>query len=181
MSPPSLQELGWLMVRDVNRTVGGGMPAIELLRRSFTSRRWIDDRDHGVLVAVSRLTPGTNLLAYCAALGWSSYRVAGAVVGTLAGSVPGAVVVTTMTAALASLDRWPAVRAAIAIATLVAAGLVFASAWALLSPYLRGRRMAWTLTSIALAAGLSLAGATPVRVLLVLAIWGALTPGREPS
>jgi chromate transport protein ChrA len=86
-----------------------------------------------------------------------------------------------MTAAAASLDRWPPVRAALAVATLAAAGLVLQSAWALVSPYVRGSRLAWTLMSIALAAAFFLAGATPVRVLLVLAIWGALTPARKPS
>ena len=39
-----------------------------------------------------------------------------------------------MTAAVATLDRWPAVRAVLALATLVAGGLVLSSAWALLGP-----------------------------------------------
>ena len=75
MSPPSLRALGWLVVRDVNRTVGGGMAAMELMRRSLARRGWLDDGEHGVLVAVSRFTPGTNVLAYCAALGWTHQRV----------------------------------------------------------------------------------------------------------
>jgi len=65
------------------------------------------------------------------------------------------------------------------IATLVAAGLVLANAWSLVRPHVRGPRVGWTLASVALAAALSLAGATPVRVLLALAIWGALTPPRR--
>jgi chromate transporter len=179
VTTPSLRELGWLVARDVNRTVGGG--ALELMRRSLARRQWIDERGHGVLVAVSRFTPGTNLLAYCAALGWTCHGPAGAVVATMAGSLPGAAIVAALTAAAASLDRWPAVRAALVVATLVAGGLVLASAWALVSPYLRGSRKAWTVASIALAAAVFLAGATPVRVLLAAAIWGALTPGKEPS
>ncbi len=181
MSTPPLRALAWLVARDANRTVGGGSAAIELMRRALVRRHWLDEREHAVLVAVSRFTPGTNLLAYCAALGWTRHRAAGTVVATAAGSVPGAAIVTAMTAAAASLDRWPPVRAALAVATLAAAGLVLASAWALVSPHVRGSRLAWTLMSIALAAALFLAGATPVRVLLVLAIWGALTPAREAS
>ena len=70
--PPSLRDpaAGWWS-RDVNRTVGGGMAAIELLRRSLTRRAGSTSGEHGVLVAVSRFTPGTNVLAYCAALGWT--------------------------------------------------------------------------------------------------------------
>lgn len=179
MSPPSLRALSWLVVRDANRSFGGGMASMELMRRSLGRRGWLDGGEHGVLVAVSRFTPGTNVLAYCAALGWMHHRVVGAAVAVVGASLPGAALVTAMTAAVATLDRWPAVRAVLALATLVAGGLVLSSAWALLGPYLRGSRRSWTLASAAIAAALFLAGATPVRVLLALAVWGALTPPRQ--
>ena len=70
MSAPSSRQLAWIIARDVNRTVGGGMASMELLRRSFETRKWVDASTHGLFVAVSRLTPGTNILAYCAAAGW---------------------------------------------------------------------------------------------------------------
>ena len=157
------------------------MASIELLRRTLERRGLIDDGEHGVLNAVARLTPGTNVLAYLAALGWSLHGAAGAAVAVLGGSVPGSVVVALLTATAASIDRWLAVRAALAVATLVAAVLVLVNAWSLVRPYVRGGRLSWTLASIALAAVLYFLGATPVRVILALAIWGALTPQRgEP-
>jgi hypothetical protein len=67
---PSVRQLAWVIARDVNRTVGGGMASMELLRRSFDARKWVDAPTHGLFVAVSRLTPGTTILAYCAAVGW---------------------------------------------------------------------------------------------------------------
>jgi chromate transport protein ChrA len=155
------------------------MAAIELLRRTLSRRGWLRDGEHGLFIAVSRVSPGTNMLAYLAALGWSTHRAAGAIVAVVGGSLPGAVVVASLTAAAATLDRWPAVRAVLAVAALVAVYLVLANAWFLLRPHLRTRRV-WTLASIALAAALSLAGATPVRVLLVLAVWGALTASEAP-
>jgi chromate transporter len=175
-APPSLAAFTWIVARNVNGTLGGGQPAIELMRQSLGRRELLDATEHGLLVAVSRFTPGTNLLAYCAALGWSFHRGAGALLAVIVGSLPGAIALTLMTAAVAKIDQWPAVRAVLAIATLAAAGLVLSSAWTLARPYLRGSRMMWTAASIALAAVLFAAGATPVRVLLVLAIWGALTP-----
>jgi chromate transport protein ChrA len=156
------------------------MASIELLRRTLERHGWLDDGEHGVLNAVSRFTPGTNVLAYLAALGWSYHGPMGAAMAVLGGSLPGSVVVTTLTAAAAAVDRWRAVRAALAVATLVAAVLVLVNAWSLVRPYIRGARLAWTLTSIALAGLLAFAGATPVRVLLALAVWGALTPGEAP-
>ncbi len=175
--PLPLGTFAWLVTRDANRTIGSGMASIELLRRTLERRGWIDDREHGVLNAVARFTPGTNVLAYLAALGWSLRGAAGATLALLGGSVPGSVIVTMLTAAAASLDRWRAVRVVLTAATLVAALLVLANAWSLVRPHVRGPRIVWTTVSIALAAGLHFAGATPVRVLLVLAVWGALTPG----
>ena len=173
--------MAWLVTRDANKTIGSGMASIELLRRTLERRGWLDDREHGVLNAVARFTPGTNVLAYLAALGWTYDGAAGAAIAVLGGSVPGSVVVTILTAAAASVDRWLAVRAALAVATLVAAVLVLVNAWSLVRPYVRGGRVAWTLASIAFAAVLFALGATPVRVILALAIWGAFTPRKAVS
>ena len=178
---PPLRTLAWLVTRDANKTIGSGMASIELLRRTLERRGWIDDREHGVFNAVARFTPGTNVLAYLAALGWSYHGAAGAAVAVIGGSVPGSVIVTILTAGAATVDRWRAVRVALSVATLVAAALVLANAWSLVRPHLRGARVGWTLATVALAAALSLAGATPVRVLLALSIWGILTPARSAS
>ena len=172
--------LAWLVTRDANKTIGSGMASIELLRHTLERRGWIDDGEHGVLNAVARLTPGTNVLAYLAALGWSLRGAAGAAVAVIGGSVPGSLVVALLTGTAASVDRWLAVRAALAVATLVAAVLVLVNAWSLVRPYMGGGRVAWTLASIALAAVLYVLGATPVRVILALAIWGALTGEASP-
>lgn len=178
-SRPPLGLLAWLVTRDANKTIGSGMASIELLRRTLDQRGWLDEREHGVLNAVSRFTPGTNVLAYLAALGWSYHRVAGAVVSVMGGSIPGSVTVAVLTAAAASIDRWRAVRAVLAVAALASGGLVLATAWALVKPYVRGPRIGWLLMSAGLAAVLTLAGATPVRVLLALAVWGLLTPKKQ--
>lgn len=172
--------LAWLVTRDANKTIGSGMASIELLRRTLERRGWIDDGEHGVLNAVARLTPGTNVLAYLAALGWSLRGAPGAAVAVICGSVPGSVVVALLTGTAASIDRWLVVRAVLAVATLVAAVLVLVNAWSLVRPYARGGRMAWTLASMALAAVLYALGATPVRVILALAVWGALTGEASP-
>jgi len=178
---PSLREIGWLVARDVNRTIGGGMASMELMRRALVRARWLDDDGHAVLVAVSRFTPGTNLLAYCAALGWTFQGLPGALVTAAAGSLPGAIAITAMAAAVDLVDRFAAVRVALAVAMVAASGLVLSGAWSLAGPYVRGPRVLWTLVSVAISAALYLLGLTPIRVLLVLAMWGAVTPPREPA
>ncbi len=179
MTEPSLRQIAWLVARDVNRTFGGGMPAMELLRRSFTSRGWLDTQGHALLIAVSRLTPGTNLLAYCADLGWTWHRLTGACVALAAASLPGSAIVSVLAAALVRIDQWPTVRALLAAATLAASVLVFASAWQLLRPHITGPRRVWAVVGVGLAIVLHLFGLTPVRVLLGVAVWGAFTPSRD--
>jgi chromate transporter len=176
VSRPSLRELAAAVAFDVNRTVGGGHASIELLRRTFTARGWLDAASHGLIIAVSRLTPGTNILAYCVTLGWRHHRLPGAVAALAAASLPASLIVFVLTAALVRLDRYRAVRAVLAFGILVAGVLVLSSAWHLLRPYLvRAARMrAFVVTAVA--AALIAVGATPVRTLLAAAVVGFLLP-----
>jgi chromate transporter len=176
-----VRQLAWIVARDVNRTVGGGMAAMELLRRSFDARKWVDGSTHGVFVAVSRLTPGTNILAYCAAVGWRLQGWPGTLAALAAASIPGALIVFGLAATLVRLDRYPVIRVALSVGMLVAAALVLSSAWSLLKPYLQSGRWRIALLMGALAGGLYLAGLTPVRVLLVCASAGALLPVRTAA
>jgi len=175
---PTLRQLARAVAFDVNRTVGGGHASIELLRRTFTARGWLDAVSHGVLIAVSRLTPGTNILAYCVALGWRVHRAPGALTALAAASIPASLIVFILTALLVRVDRYPAVQALLAIGILVASVLVLSSAWFLIRPYLTRVALPRTLVITAVAAALIALGATPVRTLLVAAAVGALLPAR---
>jgi chromate transporter len=180
-TPPTIAQLAWIIARDVNRTVGGGMAAMELLRRSFDVRRWVDLPTHGLFVAVSRLTPGTNILAYCVAVGWRLQGWRGAAAALLAGSLPGALMVFGLTATLARLDRYRAVQIALSAGMLVAALLVLSSAWNLFEPYLRTRHRPRAVLIFVVAIALYLVDLSPVRVLLVCAVIGALLPAVRDS
>ena len=174
MATPSLRDIAWALCRDVNLTFGGGNPAMELIRRTFQRRGWLADADHGLLVAVSRLTPGTNILAYCVALGWRWYGWPGGLTAVVAGSAPTAALVLAIIVTLDEIDRYRSVQVVLAAGTIVAVWLVFASAWYLLRPYLTGTR--WPMAvAVTLACALLIAlDVTPVRVLLVAAAVGAL-------
>jgi chromate transport protein ChrA len=164
---------------DANRTVGGGMVSIELLRRRFTARHWLDATGHGVFIAVSRLTPGTVVLAYVVMLGWRFHRWTGAVLALAVASIPGSLIVFALAVTLAEIDQYATVRALLAVGILVAGVLVLGSAWHLVRPYLT-KAAGVRLTIIAvIAVTLVIAGATPVRVLLVAAFVSVVLPMRQ--
>jgi chromate transporter len=169
-----LRELTWVVLRDCIRTLGGGLAAMELMRRTAVKRGWLDDADHGVLVAASRLTPGTNVLAYCAGLGWRLQGIAGAVAAVLAASVPSAIIIGVVTAALFEIDHYRVVRMLLAAGTIVAAGLVLSSTWPLVRPHLKSGTRLWAAIIIVIAVVTLLLGATPVQTLLVAAAVGAV-------
>ena len=181
MNHPSLRELVAAVAFDANRTVGGGLVSIELLRRRFIARGWIDAATHALFIAVSRFTPGTVVLAYCVSLGWRFHGWLGAVLALAVASIPASLIVFLLTVTLARIDRYAAVRALLAVGILVAGALVLSSAWYLIRPYLneQSRRRAAIVAIVAIA--LVFVGATPVRVLLAAAAVSCLLPVKETN
>lgn len=177
---PSLRSIGWQVFYDVNRTLGG-LASMELLRRSFGARGWINDENHALFVAVSRFTPGTNILAYCVALGWQLAGWPGALVALYAGSLPASIIIALLTSTLESLSQHPFVRAVIAVALIVATVLVVATAWNLLRPYVKGTYAVRTGLLGTIVIVLMLMGVTPIRILLVAAVLGAVMAPEEPA
>lgn len=175
---PSLRDIAWLVFYDVNRTLGG-LASMELLRRSLGARGWLTDEGHALFVAVSRLTPGTNILAYCVALGWQLAHWQGALVALAAASVPASVLIALLSATLARVNEHPIVRGVIAIALLVATLLVLSTAWNLLRPYLKGTNAARAGIIAAVVVVLVLMRVTPVRIMLVAAIFGVVMASPE--
>ena len=177
---PSLRELGSLVAYEANRTVGGGLVSIELLRRRFTARGWLDAPLHGIFIAISRFTPGTVVLAYVVLLGWRFHRWQGALLALAVASVPASLIVFVLAVTLARLDQYEAVRALLAVGILVASGLVLGSAWHLIRPYFVTTDPRLRLVVVAaIAVALIVIGATPVRVLLVAAVVSAALPVRR--
>ena len=178
---PSLRELVAAVAYEANRTVGGGLVSIELLRRRFTTRGWMDAGDHAVFIAISRFTPGTVVLAYVVMLGWRFHRWLGALLALVVASVPASLIVFSLSATLARIDRYAVVRVLLAVGILVASLLVLSSAWHLLRPYLPKPSRLRTFIVAGIAIVLVVLGATPVRVLLVAAIVSSVLPLPEST
>jgi chromate transporter len=147
---------------------------MELLRRTGLARGWLDDSANALLVAASRLTPGTNVLAYCVGLGWRLRGAPGAACALLAASVPGSLVIALITATLVQVDRFVVVRALLAAGTFAAAAVVLWSAWPLLRPHVTGPARVHAALVVLIATVLLLLDVTPVQTLLVAAVVGAV-------
>ena len=173
---PTLRELVAAVALDANRTVGGGLVSIELLRRRFTARGWIDAAIHALFIAVSRFTPGTVVLAYCVSLGYRFHGWPGALLALTVASVPASLIVFALSVTLARVDQYATVRALLAVGILVASVLVLSSAWYLIRPYLDKRSRLRAAAIVIVSVALVVAGATPVRVLLVAAVVSCLLP-----
>ena len=181
MSHPTLREIVGAVAYDANRTVGGGLVSIELLRRRFAARGWIDAATHSLFIAVSRFTPGTVVLAYCVSLGYRFHGWPGALLALTVASLPASLIVFALSVTLARIDRYAAVRALLAAGILVAGALVLSSAWHLIRPYLNRRSRVRAAVIVIVSIALVVAGATPVRVLLVAAVVSCLLPVTEEA
>lgn len=171
---PALGALGWLMARDGNLTFGGGTATIEALRRALVRRGWLTNETHALLYGVSRLTPGTNLLAYCAAAGWTVRGGRGAMVALVGASLPAAAIATLVTITFERLAASPLATRILTIGTGVALIFLFASAWHLARPYLARRAWPRTIPIVVVTLALFAAGIEPVYILLIGAGVGAL-------
>lgn len=89
MTSFSLSRFALLFLRVGNLTFGGGDPTMAVFHRELVvSRKWVAPERYGLIYSLARATPGTNLLAFCAGIGWQLARWKGALVAVLSVSIP---------------------------------------------------------------------------------------------
>src|SRR5579863_6014183 len=98
MAAPTLGRLTGVFLRVGNTTFGGGPPTMAALQREFVERRgWLSQEQYGLAFALARVTPGTNVMAFCAATGSQILGWAGAITGALSPTLPSAVLALLIT------------------------------------------------------------------------------------
>lgn len=177
MSHPSLGKLTWLFLRYANFTFGGGTATTVVIDREIVDRQNLVDRDTARLsYALARLTPGTNVLAYCAGVGWRIRGLRGAAAALIASSVPCSMIAVLVTALYELLIRRTAVMIAMHGAIAAAIAVMFATGWTIIRPLRgsvgKGRILLFTSGALVI----SLLGISPIRVLLGAALLGWLLP-----
>jgi chromate transporter len=171
---PGLLELGSLFCRVGSLTFGGGNPTTVALQYELIERRgWLDQTTFAVCYAFSRLTPGTNLLAFCTAAGWTVRKWPGALVALLAASLPCSAIAVLFTFLYGSANKNQFVAIAIRGMLASAVGILLASSWELVRPYLSTTQ--WLRTAVVFAGSIILAVGfrmSPIPIILLSALLG---------
>jgi chromate transporter len=173
MARARLPEVTRLFFRVGITVFGGGDPSIAILQREFYRRSWLSPEKFAIAFGLARLTPGTNVLAFCAATGWYILGLAGALAAVLAITIPASILVVWLTRVY-DLTAHNRLALSIANALLAAAiGTMIGAALLLVrSQCKRGRWLrpvAISTGSFLLAYGLKL---TPLQVIGVAVIVG---------
>jgi len=128
----SLRRLVLLFLRVGNLTFGGGDPTMAALQRELVvSREWISAERYALIFGLARATPGTNLLAFTAGVGWQLARWRGALLAVLAGSIPCAAAVVWFTYVYTEWVSNPLAMAAIGGMLAAAVGMMTAAGFQL--------------------------------------------------
>jgi len=142
------------------------------LQRELVERRgWLSPAQYAMAFSLARITPGTNVLAFCAGAGWLVRGWVGAAIAVLATSVPSAVLAVWLSSAYTSTATIMWVQRVFSAVAACAAGMTVAGAILLVRPLMdRG----W-LRPLAIAAAAFLAthaGLSPIPVLAAAAVAG---------
>ena len=181
-SRPTLAAIAGVFARYANTTFGGGSATIAVLKEQILTRRgWINDAEFDLNYALSRLTPGTNLLAFCTAAGWTTRRWLGAVVALLASSLPCSLLAVVVTVFYTELHGSTLFQAALRGALAAAVAIMGSTAWVFAQPHIKAvPRKALVIVPCAVALSL-LAHISPVKILLLAAAAGIAWPVRSPA
>jgi len=177
---PSLREIASVFTRYANLTWGGGSATIAVLRKQIVDkRRWLRESEFDLSYALSRLTPGTNLLAFCTAAGWTRRRWLGAIIALLASSIPCSLLVLLVTVFYEELQGSSWFQAALHGALAAAVAIMGSTAWVFAEPHVKAapwKAIAIAPLTVVLAVWLHF---SPVEILLIAAALGFAWPVRK--
>jgi len=172
---PSVGSIARVFARLGSTVFGGGTATIAILEEEIVERQhWLDRRETHLAFAVSRLTPGTNMLAFCTGVGWLMRRSVGAVVALVSVSVPCSVLAAALTAFYASWTQHALAQFALRGALASAVAIMVSSCWTLVRPLLRSPYRGRVVLLFIGAFALAIRGVAPLRVLALSAVLGAL-------
>ena len=176
-SPPTLRKLTGIFLRVGNTTFGGGVPTIAALQRELVDqRRWLSPEDYALAFSLARVTPGTNVIAFCAAAGARILGFRGALAGALSETVPSAVLAILITQGYETWRTSTWAMAAVGGTTAAVAGMMWSSIWSLVRPQFRDRMSAVRGLVITLGAFAAIArfGLSPLSIIGLAALVGLL-------
>jgi chromate transporter len=170
-----------VFVRYANFTLGGGSATTAVMHGQLvTRRRWLNDERFTLCFALGRLTPGTNLLAFCTGVGWLLRGAIGALVALLAASIPCAVMVILLTALFRQWRHNNIAQAAIHGAVAAAVAITAKTSWTVARPiYKSGAHLRVALIGAAAFGLYVVLGVPAIYILLLAGAVGAFLPAAE--
>lgn len=176
VSRPSLGAFTSVVFRIGNTTFGGGYITIMMLGRDFVDRRrWLKQGEYDLAFSLARVTPGTNIVAFCAAIGSLMKGWPGALAAVLAITVPSAAIAVALMQTFVSWRNQPWAMAALAGTVAAVTGMMWATVWMLAKPHLGKKKN--SLRAITILGGCCLAawlGVNPLPIILVATVVGFL-------
>lgn len=145
------------------------------------TRRWISAEKFDLAFALARVTPGTNLIAFCAAIGALICGVAGAVAAVIAVTAPSSALAVLILQGFESFQGNRIAMAAIGGTVAAVAGMMWSTIWIILRPHVGGltrKGMTRNLQVALIAGGAFIAsltfGFTPLPIILAGTLIGFL-------
>src|SRR5579884_2199195 len=180
----SVRNLTGIFFRVGNSTFGGGYITMAVLGRELVElRNWITQGDYALAFALARVTPGTNVIAFCAAAGWLVLGWAGAVAAVFASSAPSAALAVAILQGIESGSSYPLIAGAIAGTVAAVSGTMWSIVWWLVRPFF-SRHIGNSARAVLIAGGAFVASwkfdITPVPILAAAMAIALLWRDRPP-
>ena len=159
-----------------------------VLGRELVNRQgWISQPDYELAYAVARVTPGTSIIAFCAAAGWLILGTMGALAAVFALTAPTAVFAVLLLQAFETGASHPLALSALNATVAAVSGMMGATVYIIVRPFSKG----WNATArtIVIGGGAFLASwhfsVSPIPILaattLAGVLWGGPHKGKSAS
>lgn len=147
-----------------------------LQRELVDRRRWLSQEDFTLIWSLSRITPGTNVLACFAGVGWRLAGMPGAFAVAVASCLPAGILCYWLTVAERQWHANPWLAAALRGIAASVVGMMLVGAALLLKPAWRAQALPRALAFTLSAAVALHFGVPPIAILAVAATAGYLLP-----
>jgi chromate transporter len=180
-TPAHSRELSSILFRIGGLTFGGGNASIAAIHQELVTKRgWLSQAQFQFCYALARVSPGTNLLAFCVAVGWTLLGWRGALVAVLSLSVPSAALVILFTHFYEAWHTYPLAQTVIRGLLAATIGIIVASAWILVRPAITSGKWLRPVVIVTGAIILTLHySVPPLRVLALAALVGLIWQEKE--
>lgn len=177
---PGLRALCRTLFKHAAFTVGGGgVTMIALEREIVEEHRWLTQDQFRAIYGLARITPGTSILALVTGIGWHFHGWTGAIAALLLNAVPGSFLAALLASGYRLVYGHPQAQAFLAGAAAAVCGLIGATIWKMIEPYMKGTILVGSAVVFGLVFVLAVFDVSPLPVFVALGVAGYLLPEEQ--